>query len=189
MADLTTLPNVKQWLGVQSVADDSLLSRLISASSDFITTWLGRDVTLQSYNSYRDGSDGNVMICRNYPVQSVSLLSIDGNVVPAAVFVSPWALPSPGFVFDQFSIMLVGGVYRFTRGYQNVYISYQAGYSTIPTEIEQAAIELISIRYKERDHIGQISKNIGGEIISYSQKDITDSIQTTLGQYQRVMQP
>ncbi len=189
MADLTTLVNVKQWLGVTGTADDSLLARLISASSDYITMWLGRDITLQAYISYRDGSDGRVMILRNYPVVSVSLLSVDGVPIPAAVYSAPGALPSPGFLFDQYSVSLVGGVYSFTRGIANVYAAYQAGFATVPTEIEQAAIELISLRYKERDRIGQISKSIGGEVVSYSQKDISDSIETTLSNYKRVMQP
>ncbi len=189
MADLTTLANAKQWIGITGSTDDAMLTRLVSASSDYITMWLGRDITLQTYNSYRDGIPGNIMVLRNYPVVSVSTVTIDGNVVPAAVYPSVGASPSPGFIFDNYSIMLVGGVYAFTRGFQNVYFSYQAGYSTIPTEIEQAALELVALRYKERDRIGMVSKAIGGETTTYSQKDISDSIETTLANYRRVMQP
>jgi len=188
-SDLTTLTNLKQWLNVTNANDDTLLSRLITATSNYIQMWLNRTIPVASYSDYRDGSDGVTMVLKNYPIISVSSLTIDGNVIPPSVPSPPGSLDPPGFVFDQFSIMLVGGTYAFTRGYQNIFIQYQAGYSVIPFEIEQACIELASMRYRERDRIGQVSKNIGGEIVSYSQKGLSDAIQSVLSDYQRVITP
>ena len=58
MADLTTLANVKGWLGVTATTDDALLSRLISAASDYVQTWLNRTIATQTYSETRDGSGG-----------------------------------------------------------------------------------------------------------------------------------
>lgn len=179
MADLTTLANAKQWLGVSGSTDDALLTRLISASSDFIKTWLSRDINQISYSSSRHGTGSIRLMLRNYPVVSILALSIDGMVIPPSVN------GSNGYVYDDFSIMLIG--YIFTRGIMNVALSYTAGYPTVPTEIEQACIELVSIRYKERDHIGQVSSAMGGQTVTYNQKDLSDSIEATLAQYKKVL--
>jgi hypothetical protein len=119
------------------------------------------------------------MMFRDYPVTAINYLKIDGQLIPASFG------QSSGYVYDSFSIMLIG--YSFTRGFQNVELSYTAGYAVTPTEVEQACIELLSLRYKEKDRIGQVSKSIGGEVVSFSQKDMSDSIQTTLANYKKVI--
>lgn len=179
MADLTTLANAKSWLNVTGNTDDALLSRLISAASDYIQTWLNRTIAQTAYTVKRDGNDGKRMMFKDYPVASISSLVIDQQTIPASVN------GGVGYVFNDTSIMLIG--YRFTRGVQNVQISYTAGFAVTPNEIEQAAIELVSMRYKERDRIGQVSKSIGGETVAFSQKDFSDSIETTLTNYKKVI--
>lgn len=180
MADLTTLANTKSWLSVSSATDDALLSRLISAASDYIQTWLNRDIAMATYTSARDGNSGRRLMTKNYPVLSVTSVIIDQQIIPASVN------GGAGYVFDSTSIMLIGG-YQFTRGFQNVSVTYVAGYATTPNEIEQATIELVAMRYKERDRIGQVSKSIGGETVTFSQKDFSDSIETTLTNYKKVI--
>lgn len=119
------------------------------------------------------------MMFKNYPVKQIDFLKIDGVAIP------PSSSGSNGYVYDAYSFMLIG--YTFTRGYQNVELSYQAGYDSIPNEIEQACIELIALRYKERERIGMVSKSIAGETVMFSQKDMSDAIQTTLSNYKKVI--
>ncbi len=104
-------------------------------------------------------------------------LTIDGIAIPAS---SPAPLGA-GYLFDDSSIYLVGHVFR--RGQQNVTVAYTAGYEATPPEIEQACIELVGLKYKERDRIGQVSKNLAGEVVAFSQKDMPASVQTLLDQY------
>lgn len=180
MADLTTLANAKQWLGVTTSADDALLSRLVSAASDYIQTWLNRTIQSQAYTETRDGTGGAKLSLANYPATAVSLVSVDGISIPPSAGVN-----SPGYLFSPTQIILRG--YSFTRGIQNVTLAYTAGFATTPNEIEQSAIELVSLRYKERDRIGLVSKGLAGETISYSQKDFSDAIETTLTNYKKVV--
>ena len=62
--DLTTLGDVKSWLQTGQNAfpatDDALLTRLITAASQFIQTWLNRQITLQDWIETRDGL-GNIL--------------------------------------------------------------------------------------------------------------------------------
>ena len=59
----------------------------------------------------------------------------------------------------------------------------------IPPELAQACIELVALRYRERSRIGEVARAIGGgETVSYSQKDMSDSIKTLIQQY-RIVTP
>jgi hypothetical protein len=182
MADLTTLPRVKEWLAITASTNDALLSRLISAASDYIETYLSRDIARTSYQSYRDGHGGRRLMFRNYPVVSLTAIKVGGVSIPPSVN------GSPGFVHTETSVTLVGG-YVFEAGASNVYLEYVAGYDPIPSEIEQACIDLVSLRYRERDRIGLTSKSLAGESITFNTREFSDAVGSTLVQYKRVALP
>ncbi len=178
--DLTTLANVKQYLAVNVTTDDAMLSRLITAASAFIQSWLNRTFASASYTETRDGHGGQKLAFANYPVTAVASVMVDNVAILAA--------PDPtqaGYRFS-FTMLYLNG-YSFTRGFQNVVVSYTAGYSSTPFDVEQACIDLVSLKYKERQHIGVSSKTLGQETINYSQKDLSDAVKATLSQYRKVI--
>lgn len=174
--DLTTLVNVKSWLGITSTTDDALLTRLITAESSYIQTWISRTIASTAYNETRSGSGTPIMVTAQYPIISVSSLKINENTIPATT-----SALVPGYMFLNRTITLIG--YVFTNANMNVKIAYTAGYATTPPDIEQACIELVSIRYRERDRIGASSKSIGGESISYITDAFPDSVRVILNNY------
>lgn len=185
MADLTTLANVKGWLGITSVdaTRDALLTRLITASSQFIETWLNRTVSggVLTYSATRDGGGGVTFVPANTPLVSITALSIDGVPIPASTGVA-----APGYVFNTHKVSLRGG-YKFTRGIANVQIDYTAGYTSVPGEIEQVCIEVVGSRFKAKDRIGVSSKGLAGETISFVQNDLTRDMKATLMNYKKVV--
>jgi hypothetical protein len=181
MSDLTTLANVKAWIpNYAGTTDDVLLTRLISAVSEYIQTWLNRSLASQSYTEFRDGHGGTRLMFADYPVTAVASVSVDGATIPAAQSVT-----GTGYRFNATSLMLSG--YLFSRGMGNVAIAYTAGFTSTPNEIEQACIELVAMRYKERERIGIVSKGMAGESITFSQKDFSDSVLTILKNYKKVV--
>jgi hypothetical protein len=189
--DLTTLADVKAWLQTGQSAfpttDDALLSGLITAASDYIQTWLNRRIALTDYTEIRDGTGGQRLQFAYFPVCAVLSLTIDGIAIPPAPPPSPSSGITAGYVFSQTQLAVRG--YYFTQRAQNVIVSYTAGYSTIPPEIAQACIELVTLRYRERTRVGEVSKALGGgETVSYSQKDMSAAVLTLLQQY-RVVSP
>ena len=66
-------------------------------------------------------------------------------------------------------------------------MQYSAGFAATPPEIEQACIELVTLRYKERDRIGQVSKNLAGEVVAFQQKDVPPDVATLLDQYRNLV--
>lgn len=180
--DLTTLANVKAYLSppLTTTNDDAMLTRLVTAASQFIQTWLGRTIAATAYVETRNGLGGTRLFLRNRPVVSVASVTVDG------VAIAPAAGPGqPGYLFDDNSVYLTGTA--FTRGPQNVAVAYTAGYAATPPELEQACIALVALRYKERDRIGQASKNLAGEVVSFAQKDMPADVQTLLDQYRSVV--
>ncbi len=182
--DLTTLADVKAWLQTGQSAfpttDDALLARLVTAASQYIQTWLCRQIAPEDYLEVRDGTDGHRLQFACFPVSAVLSLTIDDQVIPQAA-----SSTADGYRFSKTQLSLRGS--RFNRGFQNVVITYTAGYSTTPPEIAQACIELVALRYRERTRIGEVSKSMGGaETVSYSQKDLSDAIKTLLQQYRLV---
>jgi len=204
--DLTTLANVKAWLQTGQNAfpatDDALLTRLITAASQYIQTWLNRQLTLQDWIEVRDGS-GNSLGAGDvryqfaaFPVTAVSFVVVDGLTIPP-IPVSPPAPPGvaavstfatqAGYLFTPTQLVIRG--YAVPRKAGCMTLQYTAGYPVIPPDIAQACIELVALRYRERSRIGEIARAIGGsETVSYSQKDMSDAIKTLIQQY-RIVTP
>ncbi len=186
MADLCALADVRAWLqtgqGDFPSSEDDILKRLITAASQFIQTWIGRNIAAASYTEVRDGTGGQNLAFRKGPVTAVASVSIDGLAIPTAPTDGGFVA---GYVFSPNMLTLRG--YVFTRRAQNVLLTYTAGYATTPTDLAQACIELVCLRYKERARIGEISKSLGGaETVSYSQKDMSDDVKAVLTKYRAV---
>jgi gp6-like head-tail connector protein len=202
-SDLTTLADVKAWLQTGQSAfpatDDALLMRLISAASQFIQTWLNRQIASQDWIEIRDGLGNTLGPSETrypfaaFPVTAVSSVVVDG-VSLQAIPVSPLAQPGgpnagiqTGYLFTPTQLVIRG--YAVPRKAGCVTLQYTAGYAVTPPDLAQACIELVALRYRERSHIGEISKAIGGgQTVSYSQKDMSDSIKALIQQY-RIVAP
>ena len=200
--DLTTLGDVKSWLQTGQNAfpttDDALLTRLITAASQLIQTWLNRQITSQDWIETRD-SLGNVLGPNDvryqfaaFPVTAVSRVVVDGIVIQAiptpaqsgAAAVGTMAAQN-GYLFTPTQLVIRG--YAVPRKAGCVSVQYTAGYAVPPADLSQACIELVALRYRERGRIGEVTKAIGGgQTVSYSQKDMSDSIKSLIQQYRRV---
>ena len=179
--DLTTVADVQQWLGITSPAQDAaLLQRLVSAASAMIQSYIGYNVALTTYTETRSGSGKNSLFLKNRPVTAISSLSVAGIAQTPSL-----AYGQPGYAFDVESVFLTGSA--FGCGFQNVTITYTAGYATTPLDIAQACIELVALRYKLRDKTGFVSEGALGQTTSYSQKDMPASVITALKPYTRVI--
>ncbi len=184
MADLTTLAKVKRYLGPEAENTDNandILSGLITSSSAWVEARIGRPVLQAAYTETRDGHGGTRMILLRYPVATSPelTLTVDGTTVPkrAAVDGEGWVLTD-----KQIGVLdLVG--YVFTQGTQNVVIAYTAGYATVPTDIEQACIEHVALRYSDRKRVGVDSMSAGGESAQFSNVGALAYIEGVLDPY------
>jgi hypothetical protein len=96
--------------------------------------------------------------------------------------------PPIGYSFTPTKLVISG--YYVPRVPLSVSLIYQAGYATVPYEIEEVCIELVAVRYRmERQHPGVTADHIGtaaGDGVTYSQKDMNDWMKRTLHQFRAV---
>lgn len=180
--DLTTLADVKQYLRLTQTSDDDFLQALITSASQFIQTWLCRIIASTSYSEVRDGLGclSQKMAFANYPVTAVSSVTIDGINIPQAPNFN-----SAGYRFNSQFIVLSG--YSFNEGFQNIGLNYTAGYATTPPDIARACIQIVGLRYREAERIGQHSKTLNGETVAFSTDAVPPDVAITLGHWQKVM--
>lgn len=127
--DLTTLTRLKGYLSdVSGSSSDAVLSRLISSCSGYIQAWLNRTIASANYTETRDGQGMQQMLFQNYPVSAVASVKINGLTIPPRPILGPTVTTNQpgGYVFDATRLMVDG--WCFYRGFQNVQVSYTAGF-------------------------------------------------------------
>jgi hypothetical protein len=185
--DLTTLENVKAWIDQSGDSDDQTISDCITAFSAYLLRIFGRSsqgsvpatsslVAAASYDEFYDGNGQDKLYVRNWPVNSIALLAVDGISIPVSTSVT-----SPGVVVDQSgrAIVLRGGYGSgparfadlrrsgrgrsggFALGRQNVELQYNGGFAGTPEDLEMCARKVVGLNYKRTDWIGQRSQMIG----------------------------
>ena len=175
-SDLTSLANLKAWLGVPCDAgpSDTLLGRLITSASAMVCDFLGREILTATYTEVYDGTGAGWMMLRQAPIVSVQSVSFAGRTVTTAA--DPVA-GTPGYLFDGTRLSLVGADFPYRA---RVVVSY----ASAPPAVEQATIELAGEAFRRRDRIGQTSKTLGGqETTAFSVTDMNASIKTMLAPY------
>ena len=182
MADLTTLANVKSYLSLttEDNARDALLTRLITAASNFIETILNRVFASADYTVTLNGNGTYYMMLPNYPVSRITSVNIDGQNIPAST-----GFTEPGWFLANDCVCLRGYIFREDNA--NVVVAYTAGFGSTPAVIEDACIELVARKYKYKDRVGESSKVVGGMQVNYEAHDLTDEMKSVLRNFQKVV--
>lgn len=183
---LTTLATVKLWLEIDpaNTTNDAILTRLIDSCSSYIESWLNRKILQAAYSEAYDGRGSNAITLAQYPISVLTSVSVDGV---AQTVVAGAETTKSGVRFYDRQIIRNGGA--FCRGRGNVMVNYTAGYATVPSDIEQACIELVSLRYKNGrgNRLGVKSKTLAGESVAYFDGGMADSTRELLLQWRNVV--
>lgn len=172
---LTTLEKVKEWLNLQAVTtDDDLLQRLIDAASAFVENWLGFSVLRHEVIKWLDGNGKDEMVLTSPHILAINSITIDGRDI------------SPNqYRHADWWVILNNDC--FSRGRRNICIKFDMGFDSVPTDIENAVIDLVGLAYNERDRIGFRSKSLAGETVSFFIGAMSDRSKLALQQYKRVV--
>src|SRR5260370_27933889 len=154
-----------------------------------------------------DGNGSARMFLRIRPIQSVQSLTIDGIAIPASTSVTV-----PGYVIDGSAKSIairsgsggpapgqrltVGfgflssprtGMWTFREGVQNVQITYTAGFTTQPLDIEMAVRQMVAVNYKRRQWIDQRSQAMaqGAGTISFRDWEFPPEVKSVMDHYRR----
>jgi hypothetical protein len=199
--DLTTVEAVKDFLSIDNTADDRVLQRLVTSCSFSAQNFLNRNLLSASYTEQYDGNGKRRLPVKQTPITAVSSLVINMPAFPwsygqyqnapgpmvggTTVPLSPdGAQSQPGYDFDSNTIFLCG--YTFAKGIQNVWVTYTAGYSAVPLDVEEAIVEWVADRYRFRGRVGEKSKALPqGGSVSYETGFLPDRVKGSLSNYKR----
>lgn len=188
---LCSVPALKAWAklnpntttGVTTDMLDVLYAQVINRFTEYAANSCNRPSFLVStYTETRNGN-GKGFIKPKFAfstneIQTVTSVVVDGLSIPAAP-----SVVTSGFVHDDYLVYLRNR--EFSRGIQNVTITYTAGLPSIPLELEQAALDACSFWLKKREYIGQNSLSLSGQTVTYDSSDVLKTTCNVLANYTR----
>ena len=148
---LITLTNLKIDLSISGSTYDDFLSRGINAVTEKIERDCNRRFAATDYSNERyNGGGFDKLYLRNYPINTVSSCTIFDDTVSAATdwddYDGYWIEPVIGGVKQE------GCLYRvdtWDKGMQNIKLSFNAGYSTIPDDLQRLASMINKLWYED----------------------------------------
>lgn len=166
---------------------DEILKLCINSASDDMETQTGIYISPRSnLIEFHSGRRSNQLIPKHYPIIAVNEIRVDhgGEFTDANTIVD-----SADYYIDE-GITVVYRNRFFPYGVGNIKIDYDAGYSTIPSDIRMATLWLVSWYFNlfENHEIGRQSKSKGDESVSWVQK-APEYVRDTIARYKRTEIP
>jgi hypothetical protein len=182
--DLIDLATCKQYIGLQATNTDAdgIIQFLITSFSQYALNCTGRDsfTSIEHYIEIYNGNGAQRMFLRNTPIVVVNSLIV-GNYAMS----QSQGLTSFGWYIEQTgkSIGLRGVISQFTpytlqalntnigpyittmpmkfpMGMGNIQVDYNAGYASVPWDLQEAAMKVVAQNYKRKDWVDQASKSL-----------------------------
>jgi uncharacterized phiE125 gp8 family phage protein len=151
---LTTLEAVKSYLKIDSsqTVDDSRLEDLINACSSAIENYCERKLKEQTFTDDEyDGNGSRYILLRAYPVKSIASVSINGTLLDVSQYKvrkNDGTLIRTGTTtqFIGYDYYQRGPVWP--KGDINISVTYTAGLSEIPADLELACRYFVMAFFK-----------------------------------------
>src|SRR4051812_31512044 len=137
LVDLVSSSEATAYLTAMGQAAPANLDVIITGVSAVMQEYASRRFVSQPYSVVVNGQGGSLLSLPNFPITAVSAFAVDGVAWQAA------QTPTQrGYVFSETQIGLRGGI--ICRGFQNVSVTYTAGYSPVPADLKLACNEGIA---------------------------------------------
>lgn len=191
---LTSTTNLKSYLNLTVTTHDTLLEKLIDRATGLIENFTNRNLKARDYhydsaedaydpdNAVLDGNGADRLILPQRPINSVTTLRVNEIEIDARESVYEC-----GYVIDKKDGVILLSGYLFTRGIKNVEMAYNAGYATVPDDLEQATIEQAAWMFKQSTAgsalLGEVSRSLPDGSISFSAADLLPQVKRALEKY------
>jgi len=193
---LTTLAKLKAFLSIGHTTSDTLLEDCIDRTTAIFEEYTRRNLKARDYhydsddgdydadNAILDGTGTDTVNLPQYPAVSLTTLRVNTTAITERD-----TILSVGWVLDKQNgiVTLVG--YIFTKGVKNIELAYNAGFATIPEDLEQAAIEQAAWMFKQSapggNMLGVQAKNLADGSITYTARHLLPGVKDTLEVYKK----
>lgn len=187
---LVTLEEVKQWLG-NSTINDLVLEIYINGISDMILKMIGRNILATDYIENIQGTNTEYLLLKNYPVNSVRSVVIDGMM----------EMDSTDYEVDNNGIIFKGSGWwasgysdlmsrRRTLTQRTIRVNYNAGYEEVPSDLKLLTLGIIKgqINFDTSGANGMKSYSISDVKITWADEvKFTESQMVIINNYKKVL--
>lgn len=183
---LASLAQLKTQLGIISSETkyDAKLTLFLNAASSWVETYCERKFESQSYVELINGNRTNYFITDQWPIISVTELRISSN--------RDWASPTSLIPATDYGVSSDGiGITYYPgylpQGYDNVRLTYVAGYATIPSDLQLATIWAAEWFYlhNNRGDMGRTTASKTGESVGVL-SEVPQMIKQIIDPYRRM---
>lgn len=194
--DLTSAATLKTYLNLTITTHDTLLADLIEKATAFSENFTNRKLKARDYsyvstadaydadNAVIDGNNRDMIRAPQYPIVSLTTLRIDTMEIDerSSVF-------ETGYVLDKAAGIIHLAGYLFTKGLRNIELVYNAGFSTIPEDLEQACIEQAAWMFQESKAggamLGVTGKTLPDGTLTFTTRDLLPRVRSVLEKYKK----
>ena len=173
-------------------SEDEFIDQLALATTAYVENFCRRSFAKTAYTESYDGTGTDVLILRNWPVNSVTEINIDpartfgaSTIVLASTYVVSTNSGRVQLINQVDNILVTGGL--FSKGIKNVQVKYDAGYldtASVPWDLKLGAMRWASTLRTRRTAAGIRSRTIGGYSVTYAEGDqIPKVVKDLIGHY------
>jgi hypothetical protein len=183
-------------------SDGYLIEQKINAVSDYVEKYIDRRLQNQTYTDEPHAGNGRQLLqLRQWPVTKLTKVAVSGTLLnPPADYAMSDADALRGQIYApngwSYDGALVGPVGEPIAPYRSYLITYSAGYTlpkdatgenprTLPYDLEEACIELISAKIAVIGSENVKSESLGDASKSYYEDDLPPAIKAVLDRYRR----
>ena len=178
---LTTLADLKSYLGITYSDDDTLLENLINQATVIMENYCKRGFKdTGALTEYFNGNPDGKITPRQYPINSITSVAYASGTLDAPTWnIMP---ATTGYIADAYGNTLnVANMYIGIRNYR---VIYRGGFVTIPQDLVFACHMLIGNYYSRRDSNGASNESVGGASVGWID-DIPKAIRVIIDKYRR----
>lgn len=179
----TSLANVKEYLTLTKAGTDDFLTALIARATAAIQNYCQYSFFETTYTEYHDGRNEDIIILDERPVISVDTVHDDSD----RNFAAEHLIDASDYYTDLKSGIIErtdGGVFSPNR--RNVQVVYDAGYTTIPNDLEVACVYLVAHWFRGRKSVMMKTKDIEkGADVEYKERDFPEDVVQLLIPYRK----
>lgn len=174
---------------------EALMERWINGASMTIEQLLDRPIVQRNFQVYQNGNGYNTLYLHNYPVVEVHEITIFDYDLANSTDIDPLRASGEVVIDQDTGAMLLlpnSPRSRWTKGLQNIYIDYDAGFSgTGLAPFKEVVMELIQVVYRDQGtnpRVQQLNDNVGNSVFTgrYSPNRLSHQSWMLVQNYRRV---
>ncbi len=176
---ICTRKEVKDYMNIVQADNtlDNLFHDVIGRISTAFESYCSRKFHADDYTEYLDGDGGRNLFPNQFPINSIASIHDDSDWQ----WDSDTLIDSADYRIADDRYIVYSGIFGLSP--QNIKLVYNAGYSTIPVDLTQAAIEEVGRKIKHRQDFDEAVKTLGDGSVTFQEMNFLTQTIKTLDQY------